>query len=70
MLFKAVVQERHGKLQKCFYKETAILEKKDKYIRRVVQVPVQRTITKSGKITTHSFKLPQRLFSLSKRLYS
>jgi len=27
MFFKAVVQERHGKLQKCFYKETAILPK-------------------------------------------
>jgi len=25
VLFKAVVQERHGKLQKCFYKETAVL---------------------------------------------
>lgn len=27
MFFKAVVQERHGKLQKCFYKEAAILPK-------------------------------------------
>lgn len=67
VFFEAVVQERHGKLQKCFYKETAILQKRGEWTRRQISIPLQRTITKAMR---HSFKLPQRLFSLRKTLYS